>query len=219
MKLSKDATTVLKNFASINGNILLKPGSKLETISAQKNIMASATVTESFPEQFGIYDLNEFLSALSLFKDPELDFKAKWVTISEGRSSIKYFAADETVLTVPTKEIKFPDSDVDFKLSEEDLGIILRTASILRASDVAITGDGTKLTVVVADKKNDTSNKSVIEIGDTTGVFQVYLKVENLKVIPGNYDVSISKKRISRFKSETSDLQYFIAVESDSSFE
>lgn len=218
MKFSKETLQVLKNFASINGNVLLKPGQKLATISAQKNIMASVTVPETFEKEFGIYDLNEFLGALSLFSDPDLDFSDKFVTFSEGRNSIKYFAADPSVLVVPTKEITFPNADVQFSLAESDLNVILRTASILRAPDVAIDGNGTKLNVIVSDKKNETSNKSVIEIGETEGTFRVNLKVENLKLIPGAYDVSISSKRISRFAATASDLVYYVAIEADSTF-
>jgi hypothetical protein len=218
MQLSKETLAVLKNFASINDNILLKPGSKLATISAQKNIMASMTVGESFEQEFGIYNLNEFLGALSLFGEPELEFNDKFVLLSEGRNSIKFFAADPSVLVVPTKEINFPSADVEFTLSQEDLNVVLRTASILRAPDVAIDGNGSRLSVIVSDKKNETSNKSVIDIGETEGNFRVNLKVENLKLIPGEYNVSLSSKRISRFSSTSSDLVYYVAIEADSSF-
>lgn len=219
MKFSKDTLARFKNFASINGNLMLKPGSKISTISAQKNIMASTAVTETFDKEFGIYDLSEFLGAMSLFSDPELTFDDKYVLIQEGSNSIKYFAADPSVLVVPTKEIVFPTSDVDFTLTQDHLAMIQRTSSVLRGGDLAIVGNGTDLSVVVSDKKNATSNQSVISLGATAGTFRVNLKVENLKLVPGTYDVSISSKKISRFKAAAGDLQYFIAIEADSVFE
>jgi hypothetical protein len=219
MKLSKDTLARFKNFASINSNLLLKPGNGIETISAQKNIMASAVVTETFETEFGIYDLSEFLGALSLFNEPELTFTEKYVLIQEGSNSIKYFAADSSVLVSPTKKINFPTAEVNFTLTQEDLAMILRTSAVLRGGDLAIVGDGSKLTVVVSDKKNATSNQSVIEIGATAGTFRVNLKVENLKLVAGSYDVSISSKKISRFKAVNGELEYFIAIEADSTFE
>ena len=140
MKLSKETLALFKNFAGINSNLLLKSGTKLATISAQKNVMSDATVAETFPN-FGIYDLNEFLGAMSLFEDPDLTFSEKYVTIQEGSNSIKYFAADATVLTAPSKAITFPESDIDFKMTSAMLNMIQKTASVLRASDVAIVGD------------------------------------------------------------------------------
>lgn len=219
MKLSKETLQLFKNFSSINGNLLLKAGQEISTISAQKNIMASATVTETFDTEFGIYDLAEFLGALSLFADPELTFNDKFVLIQEGSNSIKYFAADSAVLVAPTKKITFPAAEVNFTLSQEDLDMIRRTSAVLRGGDLAIVGDGTKLSVVVSDKKNATSNQSVIEIGDTDGTFRVNLKVENLKLLAGAYDVSISSKKISRFKAVNGEREYFIAIEADSTFE
>lgn len=219
MKLSKASMAILKNYASINGNILFKEGMRLSTISAQKNIFSSVTLPEEFDTEFGIYDLSEFLGALSLFGDPELEFSEKSVKIYEGSHSIKYFAADVNVLTIPTKEIKFPPSDVDFTLTASNLDLIRKTASVLHGSDIAITGNGTTLSVVVSDKKNATSNQSIIEIGQTDKTFRILLKVENLKLLPGDYEVSLSVKKISRFKSTTTDMEYFIAIESDSSFE
>jgi hypothetical protein len=218
MKLSKETLAVVKNFAAINSNILLKEGNKLGTISAQKNVMAETSVGESFPKEFGIYDLNEFLGAMSLFEDPELDFSDKYVTIKEGTNSIKFFAADASVLVAPSKSITFPDSDIDFKLTEKNLQMIQRTASVLRATDVSFVGDGSKLSIVVGDKKNATGNSYVVVVGDTDKNFKVNLKVENLKMLPGEYDVSISNKKISRFKSSSGDLVYYVAVEADSVF-
>jgi hypothetical protein len=217
MKLSKETVGLIKNFAGINSNLLLKSGNKLATISAQKNVMADAVVTETFPD-FGIYDLNEFLGAMSLFEDPELTFNEKWVTIEQGGNSIKYFAADASVLTAPQKAITFPDAEIEFPMSANMLSMIQRTASVLRASDVSIVGDGSTIAVVVGDKKNATGNCYNSAVGATDKKFKVNLKVENLKMIPGDYQVSISSKKISRFKG-AGDLVYYVAVEADSTFE
>jgi hypothetical protein len=217
MKLSKETTALIKNFASINSNLLLKSGNKLATISAQKNVMADATVSETFPD-FGIYDLNEFLGAMSLFEDPELDFSEKYVTIKQGSMSIKYFAADASVLTAPQKSITFPEAEIQFSMTAAMLNMIHRTASVLRAADVSIVGDGSTITAVVGDKKNATGNSFSEPVGTTDKTFKVNLKVENLKMIPGDYAVSISSKKISRFKGN-GDLVYYVAVEADSSFD
>jgi len=218
MKLSKETVALIKNFAGINSNLLLKQGNKLATISAQKNVMADATTNESFPD-FAIYDLNEFLGAMSLFEDPELDFQDKYVSISQGNMKIKFFAADASVLVAPQKAITFPEAEIDFRMSAAMLNMIHKTASVLRAADVSIVGDGSKITAVVGDKKNASGNSFSEPVGDTDKTFKVNLKVENLKMLPGDYDISISSKKISRFKSPNSDLVYYVAVEADSTFE
>ena len=218
MKLSKETVALFKNFAGINSNLLLKNGNKLATISAQKNVMADATVGETFPD-FAIYDLNEFLGAMSLFEDPELTFQDKHVSISQGSMQIKFFAADPTVLTAPQKAITFPTAEINFDISADKLSMIQRTASVLRAADVSIVGDGSTITIVVGDKKNATGNSFSEPVGSTDKTFKVNLKVENLKMLPGDYNVSISSKKISRFKSTSSDLVYYVAVEADSTFE
>jgi len=218
MKLSKNTVNLLKNYASINSNLLLKAGSKLSTISGQKSIIAEATVEDTFPIDFGIYDLNEFLSAFSLFSDPDLTFNDKVVVIKEGTSAIKYYASSAEVLTVPSKSINFPDADVEFELSAEVLASILKTASVLRASDVSFIGEDGELNLVVGDKKNATANTYGVSLGKTDGKFRVNLKIDNLKFIPGGYTVSISNKKISRFAAKGSDLVYFVAVEADSTF-
>lgn len=219
MKLSKETIAILKNFSTINSHLLIKEGSKLSTISAQKNVMASVSVAETFPNEFGIYDLNEFLAAMSLFEDPDLDFQEKFVSIKEGKNSIRYYGADAANITAPpAKQISLPSEDVTFKLTASNLSMIQKTASVLRSSDVSIVGDSSTLKVVVADKKNATANAYEVELGTIDSTFRVNLKVENLKMIPGDYDVAISSKRISRFQSGSSDLVYYVAVEADTTF-
>jgi len=218
MKLSKDTVGLFKNFAGINSNLLLKQGNKLATISTQKNVMSDTVVTESFPADFGIYDLNEFLGAMSLFEDPELDFSDKYVTIKEGGASIKYFAAEVGNLVVPQKAIVFPEAEIEFTLTSTMLNMIQKTSSVLRATDLQIVGDGSKMVIQVGDKKNATGNTYNAQVGSTDKEFKVNLKVENLKMLPGDYLVSISSKKISRFKATSSELVYYVAVEADSVF-
>ena len=218
MKLSKETLTIIKNFSGINSNLLFKPGNKLSTISSQKNVMADTTVTETFPSEFGVYDLNEFLGAMSLFDTPDLNFQEKYVEITQGGRSIKYYASAPEVLVATTKQIAFPDAEINFKMSADNLDYIRRTSSVLRSEDLSIIGDGSSITLVVGDKKNATSNTFSEVVGSTDKSFKVNMKVDNLKMLPGDYDVSISSKKISRFQG-AGDLVYYVAIESDSSFD
>lgn len=221
MELSKDTLVLIKNFAGINNSLMLKPGNKLTTISEGKNIMAEATISEDLPSEFGIYDLNEFLNVVSIFTTPNLEFNEKYVLVSDSNnrnSRIKYFAAGEGVVKSAPSTIKFPEPDVEFTLEAAQLAMIQRTASALKASDVTIEGDGESLKVTVSDKKNDTANAYSHAIGTTEETFKAHLKVENLKMLPNDYVVSISKKKISKFKHAASDLTYYVAVEADSEF-
>jgi hypothetical protein len=218
MKLSKETLSVLKNFASINSNLLLKPGGVLSTINAQKNVLADAIVLEEFPKEFGIYDTNEFLGVVGLFSDPEIDFKDKFAKISEGSSSVKFYAADTSVLTVPTKQIKFPESDVDFVLTAAQLATIQKTAAVLRAVDVSIIGADGDLEIVVGDLKNATSNSFNLAVGKTDKKFTANLKIDNLKLMGQDYNVSLSAKKISRFVSVDGKVTVYVAMESTSEF-
>lgn len=219
MNISKETLTLIRNFASINGSLILTKGSKLRTISEAKNVVAEVDIIESFPQDFAIYDLNEFLSAVSIFGATVLDFKDKYVDISDGgRSKIKYFAAGEGVVKAPPSSIKFPSSDVEFSLDAGQLNVIFKTSSALKAPDLTITGDGKEITAMVHDKKNPSSNAYEMELGSCDQEFKAHLKIENLKMLPGEYSVEISKKKISRFKNKEIDLTYYIAIESDSEF-
>ena len=219
MQLSKETLSKIKNFAEINQNLLIKNGSTLSTLSAGKTVMADATVPETFKvatNGFGIYDLNEFLGIISLFDNPDLDFSDKYVTISEGKTSIKYFAADPSVLTFPTKALVFPDPEITFNMTSNILQSIRKVAAVLKTSDVSIVGDGSEIKFQVGDKKNATANSYSSVIGQTDKEFVVNLKVDNLKLLPGDYTVSISSKKISRFSN--TELTYFVAIEADSTF-
>lgn len=218
MKISKETISILKNFSSINSNILLKSGSVLSTMNVQKNVLADANITDNFPIDFGIYDTNDFLSLLGLFSDPEIEFKAKYATIREGTSSIKFYSADPSVLTIPSKQVKFPASDVDFELTAEHLAAIQKTATVLRAVDVSVIGKDGVLSVAVGDLKSETANTYNIDIGETDVTFTANFKVENLKLMAQAYNVSLSSKKISRFKSLNGDLTVYIALETTSSF-
>lgn len=223
MKLNQTTQDILKNFSEINTNILIKPGSELNTISTMKNILAKATINESFDSEFGIYDLNEFLSVVSSLDKPELTLQEKHMTISaEGsRSKVKYFYSDPSVIVSPTKEVNMPESDVTFSLSESNLAQLRKMAAILSSPDLALIGtkDG-DVVLKVCDKKNDTSNKFDIIVGENaTANYTFYFKVENLKMISGDYDVAVSSKSIAHFTNTKLPIEYWIALEPDSVFD
>ena len=221
MKLSDKTLSVLKNFSSINQSILFKEGNKLRTISVMKNILAEATVAEDFPKDFGIYDLNQFLNGMSLHHTPDLDFSNDgYVTIREGKMRSKYFFADPNVIvTPPDKEIKLPTEDVCFELSTDQLDKLLKAAAVYQLPDISAVGDSGVIKLVVRDKKNDTSNTFAVVVGETENDFCFNFKVENIKVLPGTYEVVVSSKLLSRFSSKNHDLTYYIALEPDSTYE
>jgi hypothetical protein len=219
MKLSKETSAIFKNFGMINPNLTIKAGNKLTTISPGKNIIAEAVVNENFSADFGIYDLNEFLGAMSLFSDPDLDFQDKFVKIKEGRNGIKYFAASASVLTVVPNIKEFPSADIEFDLNAQMLSQIQRVASILKVNDFSVVGDGSTMAISVGDKSNPTGNTYNSEIGVTDKVFRINFKVENLKMMAGDYVVSIGGKKISRFQATNQQLTYYVAIELDSSFD
>ena len=220
MKLSDKTLTLLKNFSSINQSILFKKGTSLRTISVMKNIQAEATIEEDLPTDFGIYDLNQFLNGLGLHQNPDLDFENQGhVVIREGKSRTKYFFADPNVIvTPPDKEITLPREDVSFELSTSQLDKLLKAAAIYQLPDLAVVGGDGVVKIVVRDKKNDTSNDFSIVVGETQSTFSFNFKVENIKIVPGTYDVVVSQKLLSRFTCRDYDLKYFIALEPDSTF-
>ena len=220
MKLSDKTLTLLKNFSSINQSILFKKGTSLRTISVMKNILAEATIEEDLPTDFGIYDLNQFLNGLGLHQNPDLDFENQGhVVIREGKSRTKYFFADPNVIvTPPDKEITLPSEDVSFELSTSQLDKLLKAAAIYQLPDLAVVGGDGVVKIVVRDKKNDTSNDFSIVVGETESTFSFNFKVENIKILPGTYDVVVSQKLLSRFTCRDYDLTYYIALEPDSTF-
>jgi|TARA_B100000035_G_C21019544_1_gene563403 hypothetical protein len=221
MKLSDKTLTLLKNFSNINQSILFKEGDSLRTISVMKNILAEARVEESFPKDFGIYDLNQFLNGLSLHQKPELHFENEgYVVIKEGRSRSKYFFADPNVIvTPPDKSLQLPSEDVCFVLETEQLDKLLKASSVYQLPDLSVVGENGVVKLVVRDKKTDTSNDFAIVVGESDNTFCFNFKVENIKVIPGTYNVVISKKLLAKFSSTNYDLTYYIALEPDLSWE
>ena len=220
MKLSDKTLSLLKNFSTINQSILFKQGSKLRTISVMKNILAEATVEEELPKDFGIYDLNQFLNGLGLHSNPELDFANDGhVVIKEGRMRSKYFFADPSVIiTPPDKEITLPTEDVKFELSTQQLDKLLKAAGIYQLPDLAVIGEAGVVKLLVRDKKNDTSNTFAVTVGETDKVFTFNFKIENIKILPGTYEVVVSQKLLSKFTNKDCDLRYYIALEPDSTF-
>ena len=220
MKLNTNTHNILKNFSEINTNILIKPGKELSTISTMRNIFAKASIDESFDTEFGIYDLNEFLAVVSGMNKPELSLQDKHMTISpEGsKSKVKYFYSDPSVIVAPTKEVNMPEAEVTFSLSETNLEQVKKMAAILKSPDLALIGEkGGDIVLKVCDKKNDTSNNFDIVVGEgATADYTFYFKVENMKMIPGDYDVSVSSKSISHFKNKKLPIEYWIALEPDS---
>ena len=220
MKLSDTTVNLLKNFSSINQSILFKSGNKLRTMSVMKNILAEATITEEFPKDFGVYDLNQFLQGHSLHQSPELDFtNDEYVVIKEGKMRSKYFfAAPSVIVSPPDKEIALPSEDVSFVLTSQQLEKLKKAASVYQLPDISAIGEAGVVKVVARDKKNDTSNDFSIIVGETDKQFVFNFKEENLKIIPGTYDVVVSSKLLSRFVNQNYDVVYYIALEPDSTF-
>ena len=220
MKLSDNTLTILKNFAGINNSILVKEGNRLRTISMAKNILAEADITEEFPRDFAIYDLNQFLNGLSLHQDPDLDFKEdSYLSIREGKRRVKYFFADPNVITSPPdKDIQLPSQDVCFQLDSASLEKLVKAAAVYQLPDFSVIGEAGVIKLVVRDKKNDTSNEYAIVVGETDREFTFNFKVENIKIIPGAYDVIVSSKLLSQFTNTQHNLKYYIALEPDSTF-
>ena len=222
MKLSEETVSLLKNFASINQNIQFKTGNKLKTISAQKNILVDAEVPETFPSDFAIYDLNKMLGVMSLFQDPELEIGEKTMNIGgkvDGDGTTVYMFADPAmIVTPPEKELAFPDPEVSFKMTDHEFNQTIKAASMLGLPHVCMVGNGSKITLEATDVNNSSSDEFKTEVGDTDKTFRMIFKIENLKLYSGDYNVEITSKGISKFSHKSTNLQYFIATESDSTF-
>tara|TARA_Y100000813_G_scaffold183092_1_gene153265 strand:- start:165 stop:839 length:675 start_codon:yes stop_codon:yes gene_type:complete len=222
MKLSEHTTSVLKNFATINQNLVIKQGKNLSTMSAMKNIIASATVEEQFPKNVAIYDLNEFLASLSLFTSPVLDFQDNHVLITEennSKNSLKYYYSDPSVVTSPSKMVTMPSKEVTFDMSSNELSKIKRAAGVINAPDLVLEKNGSGSFLTAKDKKNDTANNYSTDITtNSDGTYKFYFKTENLKLMDGDYDVEVSSKNISHFSSKSKDVEYFIALEPESTY-
>tara|TARA_B100000315_G_scaffold247580_1_gene276453 strand:+ start:941 stop:1630 length:690 start_codon:yes stop_codon:yes gene_type:complete len=228
MNLSNETVSVLKNFATINQNLVIKSGDNISTISAQKNIIAKATVKETFPKDFAIYDLNEFLAALSLFEKPDLDFHDDFVVITENGSaakSLKYWYSDPSVVTTTTKEITMPECEISFSLGNNMLSDVQKAAAVIGVPDMVLQAmSAGKAVLKVTDKKNSTANDYAVgvDVNNEDGKdlpYKFWFKVENLKLLAGTYNVVVSSKNISHFVNSNVDIGYWIALEPESKYD
>ena len=221
MKISDNTIGILRNFSDINANILFKPGKTLSTMSTMKNIMAQADVEEEFESEFGVYDLPEFLRAIDSFQQPVLKFNGTAnLKIQDEKSTLsaRYAFADKSTLRYPSKQISMPDKTVTFTLNNSDYESVKKLYTNLSLPDIAFKGEKGKIKLVALDKKNSNSNESSVTVGDTDLEFTAYVKAENMKIIPGDYDVALSKAKIAHFINKKVKVQYWIALEADSTF-
>ena len=219
MNISPETLDILRNFSSINSGLTVKEGNELKTVSAMKNIFARAVVSENFDKEHSIYDLSEYLGAVSLFDNPNFDFNAEKVTVSEGDNSVQYFYADPQMVISPQKDITMPDPEITFDLDGDVLDQLLKASSVLSLPDMVLSSDGTTVVLTVKDKKNSTSNvfsKTVAQGNGST--YEMFIRMENIKVVPGDYTVFVSSKGIAQFTNRKQSVEYFIALEPDSNY-
>ena len=222
VKLTKNTQSILKNFSTLNSNILIKEGNVIKTMSPQKNVMAQAVVEESFPD-FGIWDLNKFLSVISLFSDPEFIFEDKYVMINDGRkSSVKYYYCEPSLLTVPTKDIKMPDSTLSINLTDSIFNELMKASSVLQLMDLRIcpSDDGNEIIAKLHDASDSTNNKYYISLGENPieTNYKFDFKMNLIRFVPGNYIVDFTETVISKFTHEDLDLTYWVALETTSKY-
>ena len=217
--LSSKTLNVLKNFSTINSSIVFRKGSTVRTISNAENILAKFTGEEVFPVDFAIYDLSQFLSGISLFNDPQLEFTSgDFVNIRGGRQSAKYYFSDPeiTLKSAPEKNVKFPGSDIEFSLSSEDLIALQKASAVYSLPDLTFYSEegSDDIKLILRDKENDTSNTyEQVITGSSNGTYSLDLKIENIRVLPGNYSIRVSQHLISEWTNEDVDLSYYIALE------
>ena len=217
--LSKKTLDVLKNFSTINSSIVFRKGSTVRTISNAENILAKFTGEEVFPVDFAIYDLSQFLSGISLFNDPQLEFTSgDFVSIRGGRQSAKYYFSDPeiTLKGAPEKNVKFPGADIQFNLSSDDLIALQKASAVYSLPDLTFQSEegSNEIKLILRDKENDTSNTYDLTCGGCcTGTFSLDLKIENIRVLPGDYTVKVSQHLISEWTNQNVDLIYYVALE------
>ena len=222
VSISNDTLSVLRNFSSINPNVVLKPGQEVKTISEAKNILAVADIAEDFPTEMGIYDLNEFLSVVNLVNDPQLNFGDNHVDVVGGNSKVKYFFSDSSILTTPQKDITMPDCEVTVSFTDDILSQIRKAASALGHSEMSITATDEGVNIKVFDSKDSSANIYNIQLandgGYKEGQFEFVININNLKLLDGDYEVNISSKLISEWKNTTKPVRYYIALEKNSNY-
>lgn len=217
MKINKDTLNTLKNFSDINMSIEVKAGNTLRTVSVQKNILAQAEVETTFPQDFAIYEVNRFLGAISLFDNPDFEFGEKSVRIGNDRNSLNYVYCDPSmIVTPPENNITVPDPEVRFKLSQDSLSRVMKAGNVLGTPEIVVES-GSPMTVRAMDSQNDSSDTFHVNLDESTDkTFRFVFKIENFKMVPGDYDVEISSKGIAKFSQNK--LQYWIATESSSTY-
>jgi hypothetical protein len=222
VSISNDTLSVLRNFSSINPNVVLKPGQEVKTISEAKNILAVADIAEDFPTEMGIYDLNEFLSVVNLVNDPQLSFGDNHVDVVGGNSKVKYFFSDSSILTTPQKDITMPDCEVTVSFTDDILSQIRKAASALGHSEMSISATEDGVNIKVFDSKDSSANIYNIQLANDAsykeGQFEFVININNLKLLDGDYEVNISSKLISEWKNTTKPVRYYIALEKNSNY-
>jgi len=219
MKLDSKTVEVLKSFSTINPSILVKVGNVLQTISPTKTLMAKAVVKDSFDKEFALFDVSRFLAVLSLFKEPEVKLYENNLEVVGSGKRVSYAYCDkDSIVVPPNKEIKLPSVDVQFDVTEEQLAEVSKARGILGHPDVVFVGANGKVMLQAIDVKRPTDDIYSVDVGTTEATFMAVFKPENLKLLPANYSISISKKGISHWKA-SEELQYFVAVEGTSTYE
>lgn len=217
MKISSRTAQVLKNFSTINQSLLFKPGRTITTISPQKTVLAKANVDEEFDKQFAIFDLARFLGVMSLFNEPEIKLEDKFAIIKDTNQKVNYTYADPTMIIVPPdKNINMQEAEISFTLTTDSLARIMKAMSIMQTPEIAVVGNEGNISIETFDSKNSTSDNFSVRVGTTKHTFKMVFKVENIKLMPGDYDVKISSKGIGHFKSN--DVEYWITTEATSTF-
>jgi hypothetical protein len=217
MKLESRTMQILKNFSTINPSLMFKPGSTLNTMSPNKTVLAKASIKEQIPSSFAIYDLSKFLGVLSLFDQPELQVEEKQMVINGGQQKVRYTFASPDAIVIPSeKEVNMPETEIKFKLTAEDLTKVMKAMGVMQLPEIAIVGEGGEMSIQAIDSKNPSADSYRVVLGENSNNFKMIFKAENIKIMPGDYDVSISSKGIGHFKGN--DVEYYIATEANSTF-
>jgi hypothetical protein len=219
MKFSERTLTILKSFSTINKSILMEEGNVLKTVTPEKTLVASATIPDQIPAQACVYDLSRFLSILSLYKDPDVEFEDKYFMIRDGKQRTKYVYADVSMIhAAPKKEIQLPTTDVEVDVSWDDMQSVIKAAGVLQFGEIAFVGEDGKIFLKAIDSNNSNSDDYGVEIGTTSDEFKIIVKTDNLKLLPQDYNVTLCAKGISEFKSSDGNVKYFIAIDTKSTY-
>lgn len=217
MKLESRTMQILKNFSTINPSLMFKPGSIINTMSPNKTVLAKASIKEQIPSSFAIYDLSKFLGVLSLFDQPELQVEEKQMVIAGGQQKVRYTFASPDAIVIPSdKEVNMPETEIQFMLTADDLNKVMKAMGVMQLPEIAINGDSSEMSIQAIDSKNPSADSYRVVLGETQATFRMIFKAENIKIMQGDYDVSISSKGIGHFKG--ADVEYYIATEANSTF-